>query len=696
MAKLVLPFALLALLIGATLLTDRPAPPADFTFINRGDVTTLDIQTQSWMQDLRVTRILFEGLIGNDVHTWEFATEPRVAERWEVSADGRTYTFHLRESARWSNGEPVVASDFIYSWRRALLPELAADYAAFFHLIRGGKAFYDWRAGALATFAPLRSSALGSRADEGNWAALARDLASALDAALRDSKRAAEEGTPVEPVDLGFLADLARARGGPTLPTRAGLAALLWRETERRFVEMVGLSAPDGATLVVELERPTPYFLSLCAFPVFYPVYPPLVRSYERVDATTAALKTEADWTKPPRLVSNGPFELVTWRFKRDMRFEVNPHYWNRERLAIRSIAIPSIEDANAVVLAYRTGRIDWVSDVTAEYRAEILREKREYYGQPDIWPRYQSLLERGVDQFEIDRQLPTDPLKRNHIHACPAFGTYFYNFNCRPRLADGRPNPFADALVRRAFAMAVDKSIVTDQIRRTGEPVARTLIPVGSLSGYSSPEGLPFDPEGARALLARAGHPGGRGLPTIEILFNKDAGHDLIAQSIGKQWQQHLGVAVLLSQKEIKVFRDDLKKANYMVSRAGWFGDYGDPTTFLGLNRTGDGNNDRKYSSAAYDALLDRARDEPDRARRLEILSEAERLIVEEDLPLLPIFHYVQIYLFDPHRLTGISAHPRSEQSLQWVDILGDGLGRDRPMMLPPRPPSTNSRLMR
>lgn len=696
MAKLVLPFALLALLIAATLLTDRPAPPADFTFINRGDVTTLDIQTQSWMQDFRVTRLLFEGLVGNDVHTWEFASEPRVAHRWEVSSDGRTYTFHLRPDARWSNGAPVVASDFIYSWRRALLPELAADYATFFQLIRGGQAFYDWRAGALATFAPLRSTVLGARGEASDWSALARDLAAAREAAVRDAVRSAEEGSPVEPVDLGFLVDAARAAGGERLPTRGELAALLWRETERRFVELVGLRAPDERTLVVELERPTPYFMSLCAFPVFYPVYPPLVRSYERVDAQTGALKTDADWTKPPLLVSNGPFKLVTWRFKRDMRFEVNPHYWNRGRLAIRSIAIPSVEDANAVVLAYRTGGIDWVSDVTAEYRAEILKEKQEYYRQPEIWPRYQSLREAGVDPVEIDRLLPPDPLKRNHIHAYPAFGTYFYNFNCRPRLADGRPNPFADPLVRRAFAMAVDKSIITDQIRRTGEPVARTLIPVGSLSGYPSPEGLAFDPEAARQLLARAGHPGGRGLPTIEILFNKDAGHDLIAQSIGKQWQQHLGVAVLLSQKEIKVFRDDLKKANYMVSRAGWFGDYGDPTTFLELNRTGDGNNDRKYSSPVFDGLLDRARDELDPARRLQILSDAERLIVEEDLPLMPIFHYVQIYLSDPHRLTGISSHPRSEQSLQWVDILGDGQGPDKPMMLPPRPAGTNQRLMR
>ncbi len=689
MARLALPFALLVLLIAATVLTDRPAPPADFTFINRGDVTTLDIQTQSWMQDLRVTRILFEGLVSNDVHTWEFAQVPGVAERWELDPDGRTWTFHLRPDARWSNGERVRAGDFIYSWRRALLPDTAADYVKFFHLIRGGSAFYDWRAGAMATFAHLQWPA--SPPAGASWHDLARALSRALEVA-----RAAptpDDDKPAPPVDLAFLAEPPTGSGPP--PGRAALAQLLWRFTERRFAEQVGLRAPDDTTLIVELERPTPYFLDLCAFPVFFPVYPPLVRAHERIDPQTAALKTEPDWTKPPLLVSNGPFRLVTWRFKRDMRFEVNPHYWNRQRLAIRSIAIPSIEDPNAVVLAYRTGGIDWVSDVTAEYRDEMLRLKREYYREPDIWPRYRSLAEQGVDPIEIDRLLPPDPLKRNHVHAFPAFGTYFYNFNCRPRLPDGRPNPFADARVRRAFALAIDKSIITDQIRRIGEPTARTLIPVGALSGYTSPQGLGFDPEAARRLLADAGYPAARGLPTIEILFNKDAGHDLIAQSIAKQWQRHLGVAVMLNQKEIKVFRDDLKKTNFMVSRAGWFGDYGDPTTFLDLNRTGDGNNDRKYSNPAYDALLDRAREETDPVRRLDLLTQAERIIVEEDLPMVPIFHYVQIYLFDPHRLTGISSHPRSEQNLAWVDILGDGRGTDLPRMLPPRP-RAEPRLMR
>ncbi len=69
--------------------------------------------------------------------------------------------------------------------------------------------------------------------------------------------------------------------------------------------------------------------MDLVAFPTFAPVYPPLLREHTTVNATDGQLKVEPGWTKPGRLVSNGPFQLTIWRFKRDMRYERNPHYWD-------------------------------------------------------------------------------------------------------------------------------------------------------------------------------------------------------------------------------------------------------------------------------------------------------------------------------------------------------------------------------
>ena len=291
----------------------------------------------------------------------------------------------------------------------------------------------------------------------------------------------------------------------------------------------------------------------------------------------------------------------------------------------------------------------------------------------------------QGLDQFEIDRRLPPD--SRKDIHTVSTFGTYFYNFNCLPRLRDGRPNPFADARVRRAFAMAIDKRTLVDQVRRLGETVATTLIPRGSIPGYRSPAGLGYDPAGARALLAEAGYKDGASFPvTVEILINSEGDHGPVAEFIAKQWQEHLGVQVALVQKEIRVFRDDLKNGNYMVSRAGWYGDYGDPTTFLDISRSDNGNNDRKYSSPEYDALMERAAADSDPRARMRTLEEAERLLMDRDLPMLPLYQYVTLYLFDPDRISGLNPHPRTDQHLYLIDVLGDGKGPDRARGMPIR----------
>lgn len=630
MLRLIVPFALLLAAIFGVVASDHPDPPADFTFINRGDVTTLDPQRMSWMQDLRVARLLFEPLVRLDVMTADYEIVPGVAERWEVSEDFKKYTFHLREDAKWSNGEPVTAQQFVYAWRRALLPETAADYTALFQIIEGATDFFTWRS-----------------EQTRQYAIRARDLS-------EEEKRAESQK--------------------------------LWQEALAYFDEHVALQAVDDRTLTMRLSASTPYWLDLCGFIVFAPVYEPLVSQYETIDPDTGLVKLELGWTKPGLIVSNGPFVLENWRFKRSLFLRANPEWWAKDTLDIETIAIPSVEDSNAQVLAFESGSVDWVSDVNADYRIQMLADKQAFYDENR--EQYEALRAQGLDPFSIDAALPDDP--RKNIHALGAFGTYWYNFNCLPALPDGRTNPFHDPRVRRAFAMCIDKQRLVDDVMRIGNPVARNMFPPGAIAGYESPAGLRCISDAkneaekqaiiaeARALLAEAGYPDPAQMPRVELLFNTDGGHGIIAQQLAKDWEEFLGVRTFLAQKEIKVYKDDLKKQNYMTGRAGWFADYADPTTFLDLNRTGDGNNDRAYSSPAYDALLDQAKLETDPEKRLAILAEAERIIMEEDLPLVPLFYYVNIYLFDPDEVTGINNHPRLQQDLFQVDMLSDGKGRD------------------
>jgi oligopeptide transport system substrate-binding protein len=114
-------------------------PPADLTLINGAEVQSLDPALVTGIPEGRVVRALFEGLTLKDPET--LAPLPGVAERWELSADGRHYRFHLRPEARWSNGDPVTAEDFLRSWRRLLDPRTGAEYAYQLWCLEGARAF---------------------------------------------------------------------------------------------------------------------------------------------------------------------------------------------------------------------------------------------------------------------------------------------------------------------------------------------------------------------------------------------------------------------------------------------------------------------------------------------------------------------------------------------------------------------------
>ena len=107
----------------------------------------LDPHVITGLPEINVVSTLFEGLVAEDPA--DLHPVPGTAESWEVSSDGLTYTFHLRANARWSNGEPVTARDFVRSFRRVLTRSLAADYATMLYVLVNAEAYHK---GALADF----------------------------------------------------------------------------------------------------------------------------------------------------------------------------------------------------------------------------------------------------------------------------------------------------------------------------------------------------------------------------------------------------------------------------------------------------------------------------------------------------------------------------------------------------------------
>lgn len=384
----------------------------------------------------------------------------------------------------------------------------------------------------------------------------------------------------------------------------------------------VGVRALDDRTLEVQLENPTPFFLDLCATPSLEPVPMRVIERYGD------------DWIKPGRIVTNGAYTLEHWRINDHIRLRKSPLYWDRAHVALETIDALPIAKANVAYNFYASGEADLV-------------------------------LDKGLAPPAL-----LDTLKlRPDFHAAPFLGSYFLRFNC----ARG---PFADSRVRRAFALVVDRELLTKKITRAGELPARMLVPPG-IPGYTSPPGLSGDVAEARRLLAEAGYPGGRGFPLVRYLYNESELNEAIAVELQSRWRDTLGVTVNLARQEWKVYLNSLNSLDYDIGRSTWVGDYPDPNTFLDMFIANSGNNRTGWSNADYDALITAAARETDPARRFTILAQAEEFLVAKQAVVCPLYFYVGIQLYDPKKIAGIEPNVLDEHPLRAMKIEGRSGGR-------------------
>jgi oligopeptide transport system substrate-binding protein len=113
---------------------------AEFVFLNGAEPETLDPSLITGQPEMRIAQALFQGLTDFDE---KGQVIPGVAETWDISPDGRIYTFHLRKNARWSNGDPVTARDFRDTWQRTLAPDTASEYAYQLYYLHNGRPYNE-------------------------------------------------------------------------------------------------------------------------------------------------------------------------------------------------------------------------------------------------------------------------------------------------------------------------------------------------------------------------------------------------------------------------------------------------------------------------------------------------------------------------------------------------------------------------
>ncbi|MCL2647796.1 MAG: peptide ABC transporter substrate-binding protein [Phycisphaerales bacterium] len=537
-----LALGLLCFLLSATPLSY--SEKTTITFCLGDEIKTLDPGRMSWMNDIRVAMCIWEGLTAYDPDT--LAPVPGMAESWDVSPDGKTYTFHLRLDATWSNGDPVTSADFLFAWKRILTPSTGADYIGLFKGIVGAEAYTD----------------------------------------VIDKKQPAD-----------FTA--------------------------------VGISAPDPHTLVVHLTAPCSYFLDMCAFPPFFPLNQKSMQPF--LDSANPDAGYQSNWARPPYIVGNGPYLLREWKFKQFLTLEANPRYWDRKNVRCQQLLIKSITDPRTSLLAYQQGGVD-------------------------------------VIQFPVNPQFGEDMLyanadgQRHDVFFRPVFGSYYFMFNCSRK-------PYDDKRVRKALALAIDRTRIVRDITRLQQQPLGVIVPPDFIPGYHSPDPLPMDIEEARRLLAEAGFPNGQGFPTIEILYSNEVlTHGFIAQAIGQMWEQNLGLHVTYRGTERSSFGEAKRSQNFDVARGGWYGDYLDPTTWLDILRSNDGNNDGKFSDPHYDALLNQAALEFNPAKRMAPLTQAEAILVHDQFPFIPLYQYSDGLIYDPTKIQGLSLNDRMLTPLKWI----------------------------
>ena len=368
--------------------------------------------------------------------------------------------------------------------------------------------------------------------------------------------------------------------------------------------EEVGINVIDEKTLEVTLETPTAYFLQLLAFTTYVPL---------REDIVSA--NPEGWATNPETYVSNGPFKLVQWDMKDQLVFEKNENYWDKDSVKLESLTFKLVTDDTTAYSELKAGNFDMVNSVPTNE------------------------IEPGIEE--------------GLVHVNPKLGNYYFAINVgkQDTLSEDVKEVLNNKLVRQALNLAIDRQEIIDNVGKAEQIPAYSFVPQGITdengNDFASKEYYdPSDMEGniakAKELLKEAGYENGNGIPTIELMYNSEDAHKDICQIIQQNWEE-IGVNVELTNQEWAVFLNTRQQGDYQIARHGWIGDYIDPMTFLDLWVTGGGNNDCGFSNARYDELIAAAKVETDSAKRLEMLREAEDILMDE-MPILPIYYYTTV----------------------------------------------------
>lgn len=279
-------------------------------------------------------------------------------------------------------------------------------------------------------------------------------------------------------------------------------------------MDSIGVKALDSKTLIVDLEHPTSYFLSLVSNPLFAPFD-----------------------VKDNLIAFSGPYQLAEWKKNDTLTLEVNPFFWDQRQIHIKKIKIFTVKDSTTAFSLYQKGTIDWIGDPFSWLPPEILSseisEGRLFKSSNIIYP------------FWV------------HLNT-----EYF---------------PLSSALIRRALSCVIDRNQVAKHISIGDDPLFNPLPtgePVADLTNEGSEiaKGKILFEKGLKEL-----HLTKEKFPTLRISSCSLSGHKKIAEYLQQRWASIFDIQVELDIQEWGTFLGNLKNGDYQIGGYFVSADYDD-----------------------------------------------------------------------------------------------------------------------
>ena len=379
--------------------------------------------------------------------------------------------------------------------------------------------------------------------------------------------------------------------------------------------------AVDAKTLQITLKNPTPYVDSLTAFATYYPVKKEFVES-----------KGESFGKDVDAMLYNGPFTVTSWAHDQKLVLEKNPNYWDKDTVKLEKITLDIIKDSNAALNLYLAGDIDRVA-----------------------------LSGENVNIYKTDANYQTEPDP-----------VLFW------LLLNNRNSVLQNKNIRKALSFGFDRQSYVDIILNNGSIAAYSFVP----PGMPGPEGKTFRQVNGDLVsydLAKAEEFLAAGLKELNLeklpsllYLGYDSDTGIKGAEFVQDMYRKMGIDITIENLPVAAVKEKRKAGEFDLFFGGWGPDYWDPMTFMDLFITDGPFNEGKWSNATYDEIIAFAKTTPDFVTRMERLLEGEKILIQEEAGIVPVFFRSRARLVQPYIKDFVTHKFGADSSWKWAYIEG------------------------